>query len=233
MKFFGDENSRYGMPLIEPSFPHNAIPLKLSDIKELYDYIEKLYEHKDESLRWKQRVNYCLQSQTLFMSYARNKYDRISKMITSQFFDLRSFKGTFTEELFVINTSDRFYGEIYYKNEIKYLENLYPEKTPYELQINDINEEERIIKNDNNIIENDIIDFKKIMMHLEGNLENKLEEKLEGKLLENLEEKLEKNLEEKLEEKLLEKLEGKLEEKLLEKLEGKLLEKLEEKLEEN
>ena len=143
------------------------------------------------------------------------------KMITSQFFDLRSFKGTFTEELFVINTSDGFYGEIYYKNEIKYLENLYPEKTPYELQINDINEEERIIKNDNNIIENDIIDFKKIMMHLEGNLENKLEEKLEGKLLENLEEKLEKNLEEKLEE------------KLLEKLEGKLLEKLEEKLEEN
>ena len=49
------------MPLIEPSFPHNAIPLKLSDIKELYDYIEKLYEHKDETLRGKEREKFCLQ----------------------------------------------------------------------------------------------------------------------------------------------------------------------------
>ena len=243
-EILGDDNSRYGMPLIEPSFTHNAIPIKQSDIKELYDYIEKLYEHKDETLRGKQREKFCLQPQTLLMSYGRNKYDRISKTITSRFYDLTNFRGRINDELFVINTSDRSYREIIYKNEINYLENLYPEKTPYELEINDINNGKRIIendnnniKNDNNIIINDIIDFKKIMKHLEGNLENKLEEKLEIKLLENLEkileEKLEKNLEEKLLEKLETKLEEKLEEKLLEKLETKLEEKLEKKLEEN
>ena len=237
-EILGDDNSRYGMPLIEPSFTHNTIPLKQSDIKELYDYIEKLYEHKDETLRGKQREKFCLQPQTLLMSYARNKYNRISKTITSQFYDLTNFRGRINDELFVINTSDRSYREIIYKNEINYLENLYPEKTPYELEINDINNGKRIIendnnnniKNDNNIIINDIIDFKKIMKHLEGNLENKLEEKLEIKLLENLEKILEEKLEKKLEENLLEKLETKLEEKLKEKLEKKLEENLEKKL---
>ena len=244
-EILGDDNSRYGMPLIEASFTHNAMPMKQSDIKELYDYIEKLYEHKDVTLRGKQREKFCLHPQTLLMSYARNKYNRISKTITSQFYDLTNFRGRINDELFVINTSDRNYREIIYKNEINYLENLYPEKTPYELEINDINNGKRIIendnnnniKNDNNIIINDIIDFKKIMKHLEGNLENKLEEKLEIKLLENLEKILEEKLEKKLEENLLEKLETKLEEKLeeklLEKLETKLEEKLEKKLEEN
>ena len=238
-EILGDDNSRYGMPLIEASFTHNAMPMKQSDIKELYDYIEKLYEHKDVTLRGKQREKFCLHPQTLLMSYARNKYNRISKTITSQFYDLTNFRGRINDELFVINTSDRNYREIIYKNEINYLENLYPEKTPYELEINDINNGKRIIendnnniKNDNNIIINDIIDFKKIMKHLEGNLENKLEEKLEIKLLENLEKILEEKLEKKLEENLLEKLETKLEEKLEEKLLEKLETKLEEKLEE-
>lgn len=129
----GDDNSRFGKPLIEPSFTHNAIPVKQSDIKEIYDYIEKLYKYKEETLRAKERQTLSLQPQTIFMAYPRNKYDRRVKMVSSTFFDLTQFKGKINSDLYVINISNRNYANSYFVNEIKYLEKLYPDKTPYEL----------------------------------------------------------------------------------------------------
>ena len=137
----GDDDTRFGQPLVESSFTHNAIPVKQSDIKELYDYIEKYYPYKNQTLRAKQRETFSLQPQTLFTSYERNKYDRITKMISSIFFDLTQFKGKVKDELFVINTSTRKYGNSYFQNEIKNLEKLFPQKSPYELDANDIKKE--------------------------------------------------------------------------------------------
>ena len=130
---FGLDNSRYGLPLIEPSFTHNAIPMKQSDIKEIYDDIVKYYKYRDETLKAKIRDVMSLQSQTLYMGYTRNKYDRRVKMISSLFYDLTQFKGVINSHLFVINVSDRNYAKSYFQNEIKYLEKLFPDKTPYEL----------------------------------------------------------------------------------------------------
>ena len=130
---FGEDNIRYEQPLIEPSFTHNAIPVKQSDIKEIYDYIEKLYPYEKQTLLAKERELMSLQPQTLFMGYAMNRYDRRVKMLTSSFFDLTQFKKKPETDLFVVNVSTRNYAKNYFSNEIKLLESLYPEKTPYEL----------------------------------------------------------------------------------------------------
>jgi hypothetical protein len=135
---FGTDSVRHGNPLIEPSFTHNALPVKQSDIKEIYDYIEQLYPYKDKCLLAKERDIYALQPQTLFLAYPREKYDRRVKMISSTFFDLTQFKGIVKTELFVINVSNKNYAKSYFKNEINHLEKLYPEKTPYELDEKDI-----------------------------------------------------------------------------------------------
>ena len=205
----GDDNTRYGQPLIEASFTHNAIPMKQSDIKEIYNYILKLYKYKDETLKAKQRETKSLQPQTLFTSYQRNMYDRRTKMVTSVFYDLTQFKGVIKDDLFVINVSTRKYGDNYFKNEIRYLEKLFPNKTPYELDGNNDNDDikkenvkdsksdnnnnnnnnekekennkSEIKSDENKIIKNDNNDYQNLIDYLETKLKEKTE--IKGDLL--------------------------------------------------
>ena len=162
---FGDDDTRYGKPLIEPAFSHNTIPVKQSDIKEIYDYITKLYPYADETLSSKTRHIRSLQPQTLFFAYAKNKYDRRVKIIPSSFIDIAQFNGKIDSELFVINTSDRKYAPRFYTNEIKRLEQIFPESTPYEVDSITMEkiEKERIniIRNNINKKENNIKETKK------------------------------------------------------------------------
>ena len=208
----GDDNTRYGQPLIEASFTHNAIPLKQSDVKEIYNYILKLYKYKEETLNAKQRETNSLQPQSLFLSYQRNMHDRRTKMVTSIFYDLTQFKGVIKDDLFVINVSTRKYGDNYFKNEIRYLEKLFPNKTPYELDGNNDNDEEKkeIVKDnkidnnnnnnnknneqkrenkapesksdENKINENNNIDYQNLIDYLETKLKEKTE--IKGALIE-------------------------------------------------
>jgi len=143
---FGNDDTRYGHPLIEASFSHNAIAVKQSDIKEVYDYIVKLYPYANETLRAKKRHIRSLQPQTIFLSYPINQYDRRVKIVTSKFYDLTQFKGKIETELYVINTSDKKYNQNYYANEIKKLEELYPEKTIYEREDDKNNDNKKIIE---------------------------------------------------------------------------------------
>ena len=83
---FDEDDKRYGQPLIEASFSHNAIPVKQSDIKEVYDLIIKLYPYADETLKAKIRHIRSLQPQTLFLSSPKNRYDRRVKFISSKFY---------------------------------------------------------------------------------------------------------------------------------------------------
>ena len=129
---FSNDDKRYGQPLIEAAFSHNAIPVKQSDIKEIYDYINLLYPYASETLKAKTRHIRSLQPQTLFLSYAKNQHDRVVKIITSKFYDLTQFKGKIESELYVINTSDKNYAKNYFVKEIQNLQKLYPEKSPYE-----------------------------------------------------------------------------------------------------
>ena len=147
---FGEDESRLGNPLVEAAFSHNAIPVKQSDIKEIYDYIVNLYPYSNETLLSKTRHIRSLQPQTLFLSYAINKYDRRVKIVTSRFFDLTQFKGKIDTQLFVINTSDKKYAKNYYVNEIKNLEKIFPEKSPYEIGAENIIKENQKVTDQQN-----------------------------------------------------------------------------------
>ena len=180
---FGDDDTRYGKPLIEAAFSHNAMPVKLSDIKEIYDYIQQLYPFADETLKAKERHIRSLQPQTLFMSYAKNKYDRRVKIITSKFYDLTQFKGKLESQLFVINTSDKKYGANFYRNEIKYLENIFSVKSPYETdKVFNQEQNQNINKGNNKGTKNNLKNEKKENIDdFYGNLINYLKDKLNEK----------------------------------------------------
>ena len=154
-KIFGDDNSRGGYPLIEAEFNHNAIPLKLSDIEEIYTLIEKYYEFSDETLKAKYRHRKSLQAQTLFICYGRNKYDRWNKKIWSIFYSLDSIETIYVKHppsLFVINNSDKKYHYNKYKKEILKLILIFPNKTNYELDNENEKQIIKYIQNGNNNI---------------------------------------------------------------------------------
>ena len=134
---FGNDEIRNGKKLIEPAFSHNAIPVKMRDIKEIHDLILEKYYYGEKMLSAKERSIYDLQFQTLYMSYVKNKYDRKVSKIHSEFFDLtQSGKIIYNlkdkTKLFVINTSSKKYKYLFYKIEKKILNRLFPDKTIYE-----------------------------------------------------------------------------------------------------
>jgi hypothetical protein len=159
-KICGNDDIRYGKKLIEPAFSHNAIPMKISDIEEIHDYIRDYYDQAKIILFSKERSSYDLQYQTLYWAYVKNKYNRRSYKISSEFYDLsQAYKvmGN-TKRLFVVNTSSRNYNQIFYIREKEVLEKLFPTKTKYELENDD--KETKIVaveqKNNKNM---DLIDF--------------------------------------------------------------------------
>ena len=135
----GNDEIRYGKKLIEPAFSHNAIPVKLSDIEEIYTYASNKYKYANITLKSLTRTIYDLQFQTLYMAYTKNKYDRKVLKISSSFFDLSQSRRTILNKnkLFVINTSSKKYNQFFYRREIEVLNKLFPEKTKYEIEEDD------------------------------------------------------------------------------------------------
>ena len=194
---FGDNDARYGQPLVEAAFSHNAIAVCQSDIKEIYNYIVNLYRFANETLKAKTRHIRSLQPQTLFLSYPKNMHDRIVKIVTSKFYDLTQFKGKIESELYVINTSDKKYALNHYKNEITNLEKIYPDKTIYELDLKESKketekkietklkenkkEEDKKVGNEKKKDENEILKeendkfYEKILEYLKNSLNEKTE----------------------------------------------------------
>ena len=133
-EIFGSDNLRYGKKLIEPSFSHNAIPLRMSDLEEIYNYIDKYYEYGKDILFAKERTMKDLQFQSLYWGYVKNKYNRKVCRIPSQFFALSIVSKIKVDKykLFVINNSQKKYNPILLDKEKEILEKLFPQKTKYE-----------------------------------------------------------------------------------------------------
>ena len=147
-EIFGNDDVRNGKKLIEPSFTHNAIPIKMSDVEEIYNNIMKYYQFANISFHSKKRTIYDLQMQTLYMAYVKNKYDRKVSKITSGYYDLGHLYlvKTNNKKLFVINTSIKSYSKQAFEKEKILLNKLFPIMTKYELN-NEKNNSE--IKNKN------------------------------------------------------------------------------------
>ena len=140
---FGNDDIRYGKKLIEPAFSHNAIPLKISDIEEIHNYIYNNYKFGNMMLNSKERSMHDLQFQTLYWGYVKNKYNRKVSKIPSEYYDLIQSNKILsnTKKLFVINTSDKYYTSIMLNVEKIMLEILFPRKTKYEIDDKDKKEE--------------------------------------------------------------------------------------------
>ena len=143
----GNDTNWYGKKLIEPAFSHNAIPLKISDIEEIHSYIENYYKQANIILNEKERSLYDLQFQTLYWAFVKNKYNRKVYKISSEFYDLTQSNKVAENKkrLFVINTSSRNYNQIFYNRERDALEKLFPTKTKYELDGEDLKDKKQKI----------------------------------------------------------------------------------------
>ena len=148
---FGDDDIRNGKKMIEPSFTHNAIPVKLSELKEIHDDVEAHYKYAQELLFGKERKTTDIQFHTFYMAYIKNKYDRKVSMIPSSFYDLTQFRlaSNNKKKLFVINTGSRNYRPFYFQKEAEALKQLFPEKTKYELDDENIDRFPKIEDKDN------------------------------------------------------------------------------------
>ena len=151
-EIFGSDKSRSKKPLIEASFSHNAIPLKLSDIKEIYDLIIDKYKYVKETLYSIERNAHSLHFQTLILSYILNKYHRKVHGLSCAYIDIYNYhlfeaRYNITEKLFVINTSDKEYEENIFLLEKIFLDNKFPVATKYELEKGESNEDEEDSKN--------------------------------------------------------------------------------------
>ena len=154
---FGDDDIRNGKTMIEPSFTHNAIPVKLSDLEEIHNVVKGHYKYSKELLFGKERQKTDLQFHTFYMAYTKNKYDRKVSKISSSFFDLTQSRivSMNKKKLFVINTGSKNYSPFYFKNEVQILKSLFPDKTKYELDnANDNDNDNNNYKNNDNIYYN-------------------------------------------------------------------------------
>jgi preprotein translocase subunit SecG len=128
---------QFPSPLINAGFNHNAIPLNVNDLKEIYDLIKNKYQHAKEILSSKTRSIYDLQPQSLFNSYTLNVKKRKVNSIPSVYYDVAFIKGkTLDIEMFVINTSgDRKYTKNHFNFATQMLQNKFSCPTPFETEV--------------------------------------------------------------------------------------------------
>ena len=123
-----------GMPIINAGFDHNAIPVNINDIEEIYNLIYLKYKYSFITLNAITRTQYDLQYQTLYATYGLNKLKRKVKPIISKFYDVKEFENiTLGYGLFCVNTGFNEYNETDFENLRNKLDALFPEKSKYEI----------------------------------------------------------------------------------------------------
>ena len=116
-----------------PKFSHNAIPMNLNDIKEVYDYVYSS-EYKYTTLDCPFRDYEYLQFQILVVSYTFLKYNRKVNNIPYKFIQLNdSISVKYNAFLFCINKGAGNYSYLsLYKAKIA-MEYIFPFPTKYEI----------------------------------------------------------------------------------------------------
>ena len=130
LKFFNISNDNC---IYIPKFSHNAIPVNIREIKEIY-YLAYNSKYKYQTLDCLYRIPGYLQFQILIMAYTFIKYRRKVSNIPSKFVQLNdSISANYRFSLFCINKGAGYYNYInYYKAKIA-MEYLFPNPTPYEI----------------------------------------------------------------------------------------------------
>ena len=122
-------------PIIVPYFTHNAIPVKASDLKEVFDLVNKSEEFREPTLYSLRRHPESLQYQTTLIVYTFNKYKRKVNKINYNYIDgAETITGKYNFPLFCINTgNNNDYNKIALMKMKVSMENLFPIPTKYEI----------------------------------------------------------------------------------------------------
>ena len=157
------DNKKSNNNLIEGSFTHNAIPLKLSDIKEVYDIVYNNDKYRNETLFSLEKSIYSLHFQSFILNYLLNIDKRKVHRISNIVLDIQDYnKFENNEKLFSINLSDKDYDENIFILEKIYLEKIFNISSIYELgnnnKIKEVYYDDNNIKNDENRIDQNEIE---------------------------------------------------------------------------
>ena len=129
--FLGKE---LNMSIINAGFDHNAIPVNIDDIEEIYNLIYLKYKYSFLTMNSISRTQYDLQYQTLYATYCLNKYKRKVRPIISKFYDVKEADNiTLGYGLFCVNTGYNEYNKTDFDNLNNKLNELFPEPIEYEL----------------------------------------------------------------------------------------------------
>jgi hypothetical protein len=126
-------NIPYNKTIFIPKFTHNAIPVNLGDVKEIYDLVLKS-KFKYNTLDCLYRISGYIQFQMFILSYTFIKYNRRVNNIPNNFIQINnSISSNYDVALFCINKgSGEFSFLNFYKSKIT-MEYLFPTPTKYEI----------------------------------------------------------------------------------------------------
>ena len=118
-----------------PYFTHNAIPVKSSDLKELFDLVDNSSEFRYPTLYSLYRHPQSLQYQTAYVVYVFNKYKRKVNKIYYNYIDAaNTLTANFDFPLFCINTGgNKDYTKFDFMKMKVTMEKLFPVPTKYEI----------------------------------------------------------------------------------------------------
>ena len=128
-KIFGNDNIRYGKKIIRPGFKQSILPMKMSEVSEIYDVILKYYEYSNIIKYSKIKTIYDLHFPTLYQAYIKNKYDRKVSKIPGICFN-------FTENERLKNINKKLLDSKLYNKEKRFLNELLPKKSKSKLNKN-------------------------------------------------------------------------------------------------
>ena len=119
--------------IIVPNFTHNAIPINVNEIKEIYDLIEKSKYNKTTLYSTYRHIK-SLQFQTLYLCYTFIKYQKKVHNIPYKYIGFKtSLYSRFNYPLFCINTNAYQNSEMSKKFFIVIMEKIFPKQSPYEI----------------------------------------------------------------------------------------------------
>ena len=118
--------------LIVPKFTHNAIPVNLKELKEIYKLVLNS-EYKSTTLDSLYRNINGLQFQTLVISYMFIKFNKKVKDLPCKYIDInRTVLANYNYSLFCINTGGGNYSLLNFHKAKIVMNYLFPVPTPYE-----------------------------------------------------------------------------------------------------
>ena len=142
--------------LMIPYFTHNAIPVNINDLTEIYNIVNE-GKYRESTLESLNRQLESLQFHTFVMTYTFNKYYKKIHSIPYNYIDNNdAIKGNYNYPLFCINTGAKDYSVLSFNKTRIAMEKNFPEPTKYEenfdfslipeLSFNIINEMENELK---------------------------------------------------------------------------------------